>query len=89
MSPRGFVAARTFVVVLFTLFLLTTPAFAAPRSEDFDFARMASIWSRLVERVTSIWAADLLPPGGGGGTSGGGGGSGTSIDPSGIRHPVG
>lgn len=88
MSPRGFVAARTFVV-LFTLFLLTTPAFAAPRSEDFDFARMASsIWSRLVERVTSIWAADLLPPGGGG-TNGGGGGSGTSIDPSGLRRPVG
>jgi hypothetical protein len=82
------VAARTFIVVLFTLFLLTTPAFAAPRSEDFGFARMASIWSRFVERVTSIWAADLLPPGGGG-TSGGGGGSGTGIDPSGIRHPVG
>jgi len=86
MSPRGFVAARTFVVVLFTLFLLTTPAFAAPRSEDFGFARMASLWSRLVERVTSLWAADLLPPGGG---STGGGGSGTSLDPSGHRQPTG
>jgi hypothetical protein len=86
MSPRRFVAARTFVVVLFTLFLLTTPAFAAPRSEDFGFARMASIWSRLVERVTSLWAADLLPPGGG---ASGGGGSGTSLDPSGHRQPTG
>jgi len=85
MSPRGFVAARTFVVVLFTLFLLTTPAFAAPRSEDFGFARMASLWSRLVERVTSLWAADLLPPGGGST----GGGSGTSLDPSGHRQPTG
>lgn len=87
MSPRGFRAARTFVVVLFTLFLLTTPAFAAPRSEDFGFARMASIWSRLLNRVTSLWAADLLPPGGGG--TSGGGGSGTSLDPSGARHPAG
>jgi len=88
MSPRGFVAtSRTLVVVLFALFLLTTPAFAAPRSEDFGFARMASIWSQLVQRVTSLWAADLLPPGGG--TSGGGGGSGTSLDPSGSRRPVG
>jgi hypothetical protein len=90
MSPRGFVAAaRTFVVVLFALFLLTTPAFAAPRSEDFGFARMASIWSQLLHRVTSLWAADLLPPGGGGGGTGGGGGSGTSLDPSGNRRPVG
>ncbi len=87
MLPRGFVAARTVVVVLFTLFLLTTPAFAAHRSEDFVFARMASIWSQLVNRVTILWAADLLPGGGGtGGTSGGGGGSGTSLDPSGGRR---
>ncbi len=86
MSPRGFVTpARASVVVLFTLFLLTTPAFAAPRFEDFGFARAASIWSRLVERVTSLWAADLLPPG----PTGGGGGSGTSLDPSGMRRPVG
>ncbi len=90
MSPRGFVAAaRTFVVVLFALFLLTTPAFAAPRSDDFGFARMASLWSRLLNRVTSLWAADVLPPGGGGGGATGGGGSGTSLDPSGVRHPAG
>lgn len=87
MLPRGFVAARTVVVVLFTLFLLTTPAFAANRSEDFVFARMASFWSQVVNRVTQLWATSLLPVGGGGGggTSGGGGGSGTSLDPSGRR----
>lgn len=84
MVPRGFVAARTVVVVLFTLFLLTTPTFAANRTEDFNFARMSSFWSQLLHRVTLLWAADLLP-GGGGGTSGGGGGSGTSLDPSGRR----
>lgn len=84
MLPRGFVAARTVVVVLFTLFLLTTPAFAANRTEDFAFAKMASLWSQLVNRITLLWATDLLP-GGGSGTNGGGGGSGTSLDPSGRR----
>lgn len=83
MSPRGFVAARTAVVVLFTLFLLTSPAFAAGRSEDFVFARMASFWSQVANRVTHLWATSLLP--GGGSTTGGGGGSGTSLDPSGRR----
>ena len=82
MLPRGFVAARTVVVVLFTLFLLTTPAFAANRTEDFAFARMASFWSQLVNRITHVWATSLLPVGG---TGSGGGGSGTSLDPSGRR----
>ncbi|HEV7668754.1 MAG TPA: hypothetical protein VGS22_09535 [Thermoanaerobaculia bacterium] len=86
MLPRGLVAARTFVIVLFTLFLLTTPAFAAPRSEDhFGFSRVASFWSQLLHRVTGLFADDFLPPP----TGGGGGGSGTSLDPNGLRRPVG
>ncbi len=84
MPPRGSVAARPLAFILLTLFLLTSPAFAAPRFDEVGFGRLAILWSRLVDRVTHLWSNDLLPPPGSGG-----GGSGTSLDPSGLRRPVG
>ncbi len=86
MLPRGSAAARAFPVVLLVLFLMTSPAFAAPWSEEIDFSRVASYWSELLHRVSGLWASEVLPSPGG---TSGGGGSGTSLDPSGLRRPVG
>ncbi len=81
MSPKCRAAARAFSI-LFAWFLLTTPAFAAPRSESSVWSRAASFWSELLREAAGVFAHDLLP-------TSGGGGSGTGLDPSGLRRPTG